>query len=147
MAHLVFVFGTLKEGFPNFAINRGTRVAGSFVTARPFPLYLVGERCSPWMIDQPGQGHVVAGQVFEVDGETLAQMDALERVDQPDGYRRLSIEVASAQDRQGATMTVFAYLKPAQQFDAGAARHGPLADYTLEHAALYRSRDAAAAGG
>ncbi|WP_285414832.1 hypothetical protein [Variovorax sp. efr-133-TYG-130] len=32
MTDLVFVFGTLKEGFPNFTTNRGKRVAGEFVT-------------------------------------------------------------------------------------------------------------------
>lgn len=51
MSHLVFVFGTLKEGFPNFATNKGVRRGGDFVTASRYPLYLVGERCSPWLID------------------------------------------------------------------------------------------------
>ena len=43
MAHLVFVFGTLKEGFPNFRINKGIRVVGEFVTVQRFPLHLIGE--------------------------------------------------------------------------------------------------------
>ena len=47
--HLVFVFGTLKEGFPNFATNRGARVAGSFRTRAAYPLYLVGDRHVPWI--------------------------------------------------------------------------------------------------
>ena len=29
MFHLVFVFGTLKEGFPNFTANRGVRRPGA----------------------------------------------------------------------------------------------------------------------
>ncbi|MBI2772034.1 MAG: gamma-glutamylcyclotransferase [Burkholderiales bacterium] len=140
MPHLVFVFGTLKEGFPNFATNKGARIAGEFVTAQAFPLYLVGERCSPWMIDQPGQGHRVAGQLFEVDGETLARMDALERIGEADGYRRVVIDVADTADAAGAVRAVFAYLKPATQFRELDARHGPLSCYTLEHAALYRAR-------
>jgi gamma-glutamylcyclotransferase (GGCT)/AIG2-like uncharacterized protein YtfP len=41
MEHLVFVFGTLKEGFPNFTVNRGVRVPGSFSTCSAYPLYLV----------------------------------------------------------------------------------------------------------
>jgi gamma-glutamylaminecyclotransferase len=44
MASRVFVFGTLKQGFPNFHINRGRRVAGEFATGLAYPLYLVGER-------------------------------------------------------------------------------------------------------
>ena len=37
MTHLVFVFGTLKEGFPNFATNRGVRVPGAFTTKYRYP--------------------------------------------------------------------------------------------------------------
>src|SRR3954468_2126222 len=72
--HLVFVFGTLKEGFPNFATNRGKRLPGAYVTREPYPLPRVGERHSPWMLDLPGEGHPVSGQVFAVDDETLAAM-------------------------------------------------------------------------
>jgi gamma-glutamylaminecyclotransferase len=56
---LVFVFGTLKQDFPNFHANRGVRVPGNYITAQRFPFYLVGERYSPWLIDQPGLGHQV----------------------------------------------------------------------------------------
>src|SRR4051812_338878 len=73
--HLVFVFGTLKEGFPNFATNRGQRVPGRFTTRAKYPLYLVGERHTPWLMDHPGVGMRVAGQVFRVDDATLAAMD------------------------------------------------------------------------
>src|SRR3954469_2278028 len=90
---LVFVFGTLKEGFPNHAVNRGERMPGTFVTREPYPLYLVGDRHSPWMIDTPGEGHRVAGQVFRVDAVTLSAMDRLERVGERGGYRRKLIEV------------------------------------------------------
>ena len=95
----IFVFGTLKEGFPNFATNRGRRVEGEFQTCQRLPLYLVGERFSPWLIDQPGEGFQVAGQVFEVDAATLALMDQLERTHEPDGYVRQTINV---QDRFAA---------------------------------------------
>ena len=62
----VFVYGTLKEGFPNFGTNTGTRIPGLFVTKERYPLYLVGQRHSPWMINTPGKGTQVIGQVFEV---------------------------------------------------------------------------------
>src|SRR5262245_57080429 len=140
MSHLVFVFGTLKQGFPNFRVNRGTRVPGEFVTAQRLPLYLVGERYSPWLIYAPGQGHHVAGQVFQVGNATLEQMDALERTSESDGYKRLSIEVIAQGALSGEHLLVFAYLKQPEQFNPANARLGPLAEYTLEHAALYQSR-------
>ncbi|NRF67338.1 gamma-glutamylcyclotransferase [Aquincola sp. S2] len=136
----VFVFGTLKEGFPNFGTNAGTRMAGSFVTVQSYPLYLVGERHSPWMIDAPGQGHNVVGQVFEVDRAALARMDALERVNEPDGYRRVPIAVRSRSSSADAGITVHAYLKQRQHLADAAIMAGPLPEYLLEHAALYRRR-------
>ncbi|NML45253.1 gamma-glutamylcyclotransferase [Ramlibacter sp. G-1-2-2] len=126
------------EGFPNFATNRGRRLPGRYVTRERYPLYLVGERHSPWLLDQRGAGHQVAGQVFEVDAQVLAAMDVLERVSAPDGYRRVALEVQPAAG--GAALTVQAYLKPPEQFAQAEARLGPLAEYTLEHAALYRPR-------
>jgi gamma-glutamylaminecyclotransferase len=141
MAVRVFVFGTLKEGFPNFHVNRGRRVPGDFVTVQAYPLYLIGERRSPWMLDQPGVGLHVHGQVFEVDDAALAQMDVLERVGEPDGYRRVHVEVAVAGEPGAAVLDVFAYLKNPAEFPPVAADAlGPLAEYTPAHAALYRSR-------
>ena len=83
----VFVFGTLKEGFPNFDANSGLRFPGGFVTVERFPLYLVGERFSPWLIDKAGTGQQVAGQVFQVGQDALEHMDKLERTSGPDGHR------------------------------------------------------------
>jgi gamma-glutamylaminecyclotransferase len=110
MTHLVFVFGTLKEGFPNFATNKGTRVPGSFVTTECYPLYLVGERHSPWLINMPGEGKRIYGQVFQVDDDALAAMDKLERIHEPDGYRRVLLEVQSNDTLDSSVLSVFAYL-------------------------------------
>lgn len=138
MAHLVFVFGTLKEGFPNFAVNAGKRVAGIFRTHERFPLYLVGDRHVPWMLDSAGEGERVAGELYEVDDATLAAMDRLERVSEPDGYRRVAIRVhGEGHD----SVEAFAYLKPASQLAAAQVRAGPIAEYTREHARLYRARE------
>jgi gamma-glutamylaminecyclotransferase len=139
----VFVFGTLKEGFPNFVVNTGRRIAGEFVTLERYPLYLVGERHSPWMIDLPGQGHRVAGQLFEVDEAGLARMDALERITEPDGYRRLRIRVAKRGGEMGDFVEAFVYLQPTMP-RAEDIRLGPLDDYSPAHASLYRSRTASA---
>ena len=137
---LIFVFGTLKEGFPNFGANAGTRVPGMFITQERYPLYLVGQRCSPWLIDTPGQGEHVRGQVFEVQPKALKQMDLLERVSEPDGYKRVQIQVTPQSPDVGHSISVFAYLKPPGSLEAAAIAAGPLAEYTFEHAARYRKR-------
>jgi gamma-glutamylaminecyclotransferase len=136
VAHRVFVFGTLKEGFPNFAVNRGARMPGRFCTRERFPLYLVGDRHVPWMLDAAGEGEQVWGELYEVDEATLAAMDRFERTGEPDGYRRSTILI----EGDDAGFEAFAYLKPASQLEPGQARTDPLSEYTLEHARLYRPR-------
>ncbi len=137
---LVFVFGTLKEGFPNFGTNAGIRVPGVFATQHRYPFYLVGQRRSPWLINEPGHGEHVLGQVFQVDPEALKRMDLLERVSEPDGYERIQIQVTSQSDDPVGPVTVFAYLKRPRSLEKAEVVAGPLAEYTLEHAALYRPR-------
>ncbi len=138
MEQLIFVFGTLKEGFPNFGVNSGTRVPGEFKTCAAYPLYLVGERHSPWLIDAPRTGLRVTGQVFSVNDETLAAMDRLERVAEHDGYRRklLQLEEVGSSNLVSAN----AYLKPPEQLLMSEVRVGPLDEYLHAHAALYRAR-------
>jgi gamma-glutamylaminecyclotransferase len=133
---LVFVFGTLKEGFPNFAINQGRRVGAAYRTWQPHPLYLMGSRHVPWMIDAPGSGDHVAGELYTVDAAALAAMDELEGVGTPDGYHRKTLQVRS--DAQVTLAQV--YMKRADQLVQANVQLGPLAEYTLAHAALYQRR-------
>jgi gamma-glutamylaminecyclotransferase len=137
---LVFVFGTLKQGFPNFATNRGRRVGGTFRTLERLPLLLVGQRHVPWLIHSPGLGERVAGEVYEVDAATLAAMDELEGVSRPDGYQRKALRVRGA-SLDDAVLEVQAYMKRPEQLDESDVQLGPLAEYTLAHAVLYRRRD------
>ena len=137
-SQLVFVYGTLKEGFPNFHVNNGTRVPGTFMTRERFPLVLVGERWTPCLINRVGRGVQVAGQVYRVDQAALARMDEIEQVTQPDGYRRMKIMVRRPSEHR--LFEVEAYLKDEEQLKGTQVQLGPLAEYTLEHAARYQSR-------
>jgi gamma-glutamylaminecyclotransferase len=136
--HSVFVFGTLKEGFPNSGTNKGSRVAGEFFTINRYPLYLVGERYSPWLVLSEGEGFQVRGQVFTVDEATLGDMDRLERIHKTDGYRRVQVQVFS--ESANDEMQVFVYVKPPQQLEGMLVQLGPIAEYELEHASLYQKR-------
>lgn len=144
MRSQVFVFGTLKEGFPNFDSNVGVRVSGLFETVSRFPLYLVGERHSPWMVNAPGSGEHVIGQVFNVDANALQKMDALERVTEKDGYQRVVIKVRLCAAEHSPEQDVFAYLKHPKHLSTAVIMRGPIKEYSLDHAALYRSRSATA---
>ena len=138
--HKIFVFGTLKEGFPNFGTNKGIRYRGDFKTKERFPLYLVGQRFSPWLVLNSGEGHHVRGQVFEVSDDVLVEMDMLERITAPDGYRKVSMSVICLET--GDEIRVLAYGKPSEMLEGAQVMQELAGEYGLEHAALYRSRSA-----
>jgi gamma-glutamylaminecyclotransferase len=134
---LLFVYGSLKEGFPNFHVNRGRRLPGSYRTVQAHPFYLA-EGVLPCLVHTPGRGHKVIGQVFEVSDADLAAMDKLERLGQPGGYDRVTIEVEANDDTLAGPLAAFAYVQHESRL-AGASPHlGPIAEYTLEHAKSLR---------
>ncbi len=133
----VFVFGTLKQGFPNHSINHGQLIDAACSTTQAYPLYLVGERYSPWLINDPGNGVKVQGELYAVNRNELAMMDELERTAFADGYRRIPLEVTLS---TGATRQAYCYVKSPRQLASADIRLGPLDVYRLQHAQLYRSR-------
>lgn len=128
---LLFVYGSLKEGFPNFHVNKGRRVPGAYRTVKPFPFFLADGQL-PCLLALPGTGHKVVGQLFEVSPSKLAAMDAFERVGEPGGYMRIVIEVASVEAR--APNKAFVYVQHESRLAAPGAHVGPIAEYTYEHA-------------
>ena len=137
--HKVFVFGTLKQGFPNFHLNHGQKLPGYFSTAQPYPLYLIGDRHSPWLINDPGHGEIVTGEIFLVGDQELETMDKLERIEKRFGYRRETIQVKNIETTQ--ISDVYCYLKPKDQLKTKNIKLGPLDQYELHHAELYQSRN------
>lgn len=114
MTHRVFVFGTLKRGFPNHEdLGLSACFVGEATTVEPYPLYVAGRWYSPIVIDEPGRGHPVRGEVYAVDDKLLGRLDDLEYVGQPGGYRRIEIEV----DRRGMRERTFTYVKDRNDLD------------------------------
>jgi gamma-glutamylaminecyclotransferase len=108
--HFVFVYGTLKRGFPNFdAHMQAAKFLGPARTLDAYPLVIGGQWRTPFMIDEPGEGSPVSGEVFGVDDNTLALLDHLEGIGQPNGYHRAEITIDFLPAKR--TMTAMAYLK------------------------------------
>lgn len=115
--HKVFVFGTLKRGFPNHAEGMVGQVClGRYRTALAYPLVVAGRWFSPVMMPEPGTGHRVTGELYEVDDATLAKLDIIESVHLPTGYHRESIDVVSLED--GSTVQAWVYFKDRQRVDS-----------------------------
>ena len=135
--HLLFVYGSLKEGFPNFHVNKGRRLAGAYRTARPCALYLINGQL-PCLIPAMAGGVQVSGQLFEVSPAELAAMDALERVGQPGGYARSLIELERVDLDAVQRLQAFVYTQDESQLQRPGPHVGPLAEYTPEHAKALR---------
>lgn len=96
--HKVFIYGTLKRGFPNHEAGlAGARFLGRARTLEAYPLIVGGRWFSPYLIDEPGQGQRVFGELFAVDAAGLALLDRMEGVGRPEGYRRICVAVAGPQ--------------------------------------------------
>jgi gamma-glutamylaminecyclotransferase len=130
---LLFVYGSLKEGFPNFHVNRGRRAPGEYRTVERYPFYLVDDRL-PCLFLAPGTGLQVTGQLFEVDDASLRVMDDFERVGQPGGYRRELVHVVGVWPDAAPARAAFVYVQDPALLAGGGSHVGPLAEYSLEHA-------------
>ena len=134
----VFVFGTLKEGFPNFKTNKGSRLTGSFLTKNIYPLYLIGDRHTPWLVLDEENGYQIKGEVYSVSEAELAEMDELEQTSETDGYRRVELDIyceITGKDFKGQV-----YGKTLDQLPGVKIQCELKNEYTLEHAKLYRRR-------
>lgn len=104
--HRVFVYGTLKRGYPNSHLLTNAELEGHFETEEKFPLVVGGEFYSPYLLNRQGEGYNVRGEVYRVDDDMLEKLDELERVGI--NYTRKPVAV---RDGQGTRTEVLAYLK------------------------------------
>ena len=139
MKHRLFVYGTLKKGFPNHDNYMETaKELGKYQTIEKYPLVLCGERYVPCLIYSPGDGHHVEGELYEVDDKCLNRLDALERIQHSDGYRRFVIPVSSSERiNQGFKQALAYFMLPGQVTDR---RSNDLKVYGLDEAKKYTPR-------
>jgi len=139
MTHLLFVYGTLKKGFPNHEnYMASAKRLGKYQTIEKYPLVLCGARYVPCMIDSPEKGHHVEGELYEVDDECLNRIDALERIQDSEGYRRIVILVSPSEGINQDIKEALAYLMPPRQVTD--RRSNNLRAYDLEAARKYAPR-------
>nr|XP_020657263.1 gamma-glutamylaminecyclotransferase isoform X1 [Pogona vitticeps] len=95
MVH-VFVYGTLKKGQPNYVrmINgaHGTaRYLGRGFTVEKYPLVIAGKYNIPYLLNKPGTGHRVSGEIYSIDDQMLQFLDEFEGC--PDMYQRTPVRI------------------------------------------------------
>ena len=87
----VFVYGTLKQHGSNHRFLAGQEYLGEAQTAGGYVLYSIGDY--PGMVRSADVAHFVAGEVWNVNDACLAQLDALEGIDEG-LYARETVELA-----------------------------------------------------
>ncbi|KAL7370214.1 hypothetical protein ABVT39_022267 [Epinephelus coioides] len=93
---LVFVYGTLKKGQPNYyrmieSANGKAEFLASACTTQKYPLVIAGEHSLPFLLNIPGQGRRVRGEIYKVDEKMLKYLDDFEMV--PDMYQRTLVKL------------------------------------------------------
>lgn len=101
---LVFVYGSLKSGFPLHGILEGYEFMGEYRTFPDYKLMSLGP--FPALIPAPDAGIEVLGEVYRVDGDILNYLDVVEGV-RRGLYRRTRIDV---HDQLGKVIAVWAYV-------------------------------------
>ena len=116
----LFVFGTLKRGFPNYEVGMsGLRFVGRCRTFEAYPLVVAGKWFSPVLIFEAGFGSRVFGELFEVDDAALERLDFFEHVHLPSGHHRVKIAVERVAGGGGGEgiLDVWVYAKHRSQLD------------------------------
>ena len=111
MTHRVFVYGTLKRGYPNNPMLEGCEFLGEAVTVLTYkavtvPAYKMVGTSFPVIMPDPS-GKPVAGELYTVDDATLARLDQLEREGR--SYDRVMID-ATVPLLNGERLTTQAFI-------------------------------------
>ena len=120
LRHLIFVYGTLKRGQPNnFHLENRilgrAKFMGHAVCLERRPLVIFSQYNIPFLLDCPGTGENVKGEVYQVDDQMLSWMDEFE--EHPTYYLRSKIQVRMLElDEKGNNLDticdVWAYILP-----------------------------------
>merc|ERR1712080_159423 len=65
------------------------------VTKQSFPLVIASRYNIPYLIDRPGLGHQVQGEIYSVDDSMLSKLDELEDHPRFDGSYPVSVNLIS----------------------------------------------------
>ncbi|CAH1735565.1 unnamed protein product [Chironomus riparius] len=98
----VFVYGTLKSGQPNHFLmqdvkNGMAKFIARAVTTEKFPLVVATRYNIPFLLNKPGTGNYINGEIYEVDQQMFEVLDKLE--DYPTWYDREILEMSTTDQK------------------------------------------------
>ncbi|XP_015246921.1 PREDICTED: gamma-glutamylaminecyclotransferase C-like isoform X2 [Cyprinodon variegatus] len=92
----VFVYGSLKRAQPNYhymtdSNNGKAEFLATAVTVQKYPLVIATKCNIPFLLNLPGQGNRVHGEIYRVDEKMLEFLDEFENI--PTMYQRTVVEL------------------------------------------------------
>ncbi|XP_005995554.1 gamma-glutamylaminecyclotransferase isoform X2 [Latimeria chalumnae] len=119
----IFVYGTLKKAQPNHHhMTRGTNGKGEYCgqghTVEKYPLVIAGKYNIPYLLNIPGSGCQVSGEIYAIDDQLLQFLDEFESC--PHMYQRALVNIKivewcgknskiEVQSAAGSTLECFVY--------------------------------------
>jgi gamma-glutamylaminecyclotransferase len=86
----VFVCDTLKRGFPLHDRALSDAVCrGFYRTTERFPMFVAGDWFAPMMMNEPGNGHHVLDELYDVEHWRLNLIDEMESIGAPGNLRAI----------------------------------------------------------
>lgn len=129
--HQVFVYGTLKRGYPNAHVGMPrARFLGNYRTVECYPLIIGGQWFVPNLLNEPGSGCQVTGEAYAADDAVLAELDDLESVHLANGYRRVQIAIEPVDAISPPLGDVWTYLRERHHIDG--IHDGPMETYPID---------------
>lgn len=144
---LIFTYGTLKRGFYSHKLmeelmsTRDAVFMGNYTTVESFPL-VVGPHGIPFLINLPGSGHWVRGELYSVLSDRgIALLDELEGIDRGH-YERLPVEVVNEDggDKVAAAEAYFAHREFGEAIWKRCGKVG-LSEYSMDDGRRYVRRE------
>jgi len=86
---IVFVYGSLKKGKKLHSYLKNSKFLGNATTCEKYPMILSKEGWYPYLIDKPGMGYYIKGEVYNITPNTLKLLDKVEEA--PNYYFRKKI--------------------------------------------------------
>ncbi|XP_035249156.1 gamma-glutamylaminecyclotransferase-like isoform X1 [Anguilla anguilla] len=146
----LFVYGTLKRGQPNYfrmtdAGNGRAEYLGTARTVERLPLVIAGKYNIPFLLNVPGTGQRVRGEVYRVDAPMLAFLDKFESC--PAMYQRTPVRLEVEEwageggPSPGSLVEAFVYSTTTYQPEWLALPTHESYDHAGDHGLSYVSRE------
>uniref|UniRef100_A0A0B6YAY5 Gamma-glutamylcyclotransferase family protein n=1 Tax=Arion vulgaris TaxID=1028688 RepID=A0A0B6YAY5_9EUPU len=107
--HMVFLYGTLKSGQPNFRVlsdpkTGAAKLLGNGLTVKRYPMVITPQYLFPFLLPVEGKGEHIEGEVYEVNEVKLKRLDEFEG--HPDFYVREQVPIAFTRCKNHSPVSV-----------------------------------------